>query len=186
MSLTSQTCKNYFQQAEIIAHEQIAEATWRVRVDCPNLAMTSRPGQFAMVRVKDRSDPLLARPLAVYDVFNQHQAPDHWQPTPLAPDNGDAKPKFVDFIYAVAGKFTTTLTSLRPGDDLSLWGPLGNGFQLPATKHLVLIAGGIGQTAPSCWAVNFSPLVHQVRSRFAGVHDTLVFSDTLTTSVTVE
>ena len=50
MSLTSQTCKNYFQQAEIIAHEQIAEATWRVRVDCPNLAMTSRPGQFAMVR----------------------------------------------------------------------------------------------------------------------------------------
>ena len=147
MSLTSQTCKNYFQQAEIIAHEQIAEATWRVRVDCPNLAMTSRPGQFAMVRVKDRSDPLLARPLAVYDVFNQHQAPDHWQPTPLAPDNGDAKPKFVDFIYAVAGKFTTTLTSLRPGDDLSLWGPLGNGFQLPATKHLVLIAGGIGQTA---------------------------------------
>jgi NAD(P)H-flavin reductase len=56
MSLTSQTCKNYFQQAEIIAHEQIAEATWRVRVDCPNLAMTSRPGQFAMVRVKDRSD----------------------------------------------------------------------------------------------------------------------------------
>ena len=77
-----------------------------MRVDCPNLTMTSRPASLQWF-VSDRRSSL-ARPLAVCNVFNQHQAPDHWQPTPLAPDNGDAKPKFVDFIYAVAGKFTTT------------------------------------------------------------------------------
>jgi dihydroorotate dehydrogenase electron transfer subunit len=147
MSSTNHSCKTYYQQSEIVAHEQIAEATWRIRVDCPNLAATTRPGQFAMVRLTGRNDPLLARPLAIYDVFQQHQAPDHWQPMPLEPDNGCGNPRFVDFVYAVAGKFTTTLTSLRPGDSVSLWGPLGNGFQIPPTDHLVLIAGGIGQTA---------------------------------------
>lgn len=147
MSSTNHSCKTYYQQSAIVAHEQIAEATWRIRVDCPNLAATTRPGQFAMVRLTGRNDPLLARPLAIYDVFQQHQAPDHWQPIPLEPDNGCGNPRFVDFVYAVAGKFTTTLTSLRPGDSISLWGPLGNGFQIPPTDHLVLIAGGIGQTA---------------------------------------
>ena len=59
MSSTSHSCKTYYHQSEIVAHEQIAEATWRIRVDCPNLAMTTRPGQFAMVRITGRNDPLL-------------------------------------------------------------------------------------------------------------------------------
>ena len=147
MSTPSNLCKPAYQQAEIIAHEQIAEATWRIRVDCPYLATTTRPGQFAMVRLTSQNDPLLARPLAIYDVFPQHQAPEHWQPTPLGSDTASGNPHFVDFVYAVAGKFTTTLTTLRPGDSVSLWGPLGNGFGTPPTNHLVLIAGGIGQTA---------------------------------------
>lgn len=114
----------------IVAHEQVADRTWRIRIRCPEIATRAIPGQFAMLRIPGRADPLLARPLAVYDVTTE-------------PGGGGC----VDFIYLVHGKFTTALTDLRPGDDLVAWGPLGNGFDLPATDHLVLVAGGIGQTA---------------------------------------
>ncbi len=116
--------------AAIVAHERVADHTWRIRLDCPEIAGRAIPGQFAMLRIPGRSDPLLARPLAVYDVFAV-----------------DGHPQHVDFIYLVHGRFTTALTSLRPGDELAVWGPLGNGFRLPPVDHLVLVAGGIGQTA---------------------------------------
>jgi dihydroorotate dehydrogenase electron transfer subunit len=117
-------------QAPIVLHDQIAERTWRIRVECPAIAARAIPGQFAMLRLPDRSDPLLARPLAVYDT---------------SADNG--RPCYADFIYAVHGKFTTALTAIPAGRELAIWGPLGNGFQFPAVDHLVLVAGGIGQTA---------------------------------------
>jgi dihydroorotate dehydrogenase electron transfer subunit len=80
-----------------------------------------------MVRIPRRSDPLLARPLAIYDTF--------------------AEGRHVDFIYLVHGRFTTALKEVAVGEDLIVWGPLGNGFSPPAVDHLILVAGGIGQTA---------------------------------------
>jgi dihydroorotate dehydrogenase electron transfer subunit len=131
--------------APIVAHEQIAEATWRLRLDCPTLAAAARPGQFAMVRIPERHDPLLARPLAVYDTFGPLDVPTCWLPATSTAHAGPLR--YADFVYAVAGKFTTAATALRVGENLMVWGPLGNGFQLPESEHLVLVAGGIGQTA---------------------------------------
>lgn len=131
--------------ARIVAHEQIAEATWRLRLDCPALAAAARPGQFAMVRIPDRYDPLLARPLAVYDTFGDLDDPACWLPATPATHSGSLR--YADFIYAVAGKFTTATTHLQAGDKLMIWGPLGNGFKLPTADQLLLVAGGIGQTA---------------------------------------
>jgi dihydroorotate dehydrogenase electron transfer subunit len=118
-------------QAPIVAHRQIADRTWRIRLDCPEIAVAARPGQFAMLRIPGRSDPLLARPLAVYDT---------------AADASGA-PRYADFVYLVHGKFTSTLHTLRADDMVTIWGPLGNGFDPPAVDHLLLVAGGIGQTA---------------------------------------
>ena len=117
-------------RAPIVAHDRVAEGTWRIRLDYPALARAAVPGQFAMLRIPDRSDPLLARPLAVYDT--------------CADASG---PRYADFIYLVHGKFTTALTALGPGDELVAWGPLGNGFGCEPAAHLILVAGGIGQTA---------------------------------------
>jgi dihydroorotate dehydrogenase electron transfer subunit len=119
------------ERVAVVAHRPIAERTWRIRIESPTLAAAATPGQFAMLRLPGRTDPLLARPLAVYDVF----------------PGTDGRPRFVDFIYAVHGRFTTALAGLPAGDELLVWGPLGNGFDPPATEHLVLVAGGIGQTA---------------------------------------
>lgn len=124
-----------FAPARIVAHRQIAENTWRLRLDCPAIASATIPGQFAMIRIPRRSDPLLARPLAVYDTF------------PDDDGRGGGLPRYADFIYAVHGRFTTALREIPVGNELVAWGPLGNGFQIPDVDHLVLVAGGIGQTA---------------------------------------
>jgi dihydroorotate dehydrogenase electron transfer subunit len=113
--------------ARIVAHRQVADRTYRVRVECPEIASRVVPGQFAMVRMPGRVDPLLARPLAIYDTR--------------------AGGREVDFVYLVHGKFTTALKDLSVGQEVVVWGPLGNGFNPPAVDHLVLVAGGIGQTA---------------------------------------
>jgi dihydroorotate dehydrogenase electron transfer subunit len=84
-----------------------------------------------MVRLPGRTDPLLGRPLAIYDVFN----------------DAAGSPRYIDFGYVVHGRFTSALAGRPPGEEVIVWGPLGNGFDVPAVRHLVLVAGGIGQTA---------------------------------------
>ena len=134
-----------FRTARIVRHARIAENTWRVRLDCPEIAAAAAPGQFAMLRIPDRHDPLLARPLAVYDCHADDVDPGAG--AAAAPPGPSAAARFVDFVYAVHGRFTTALKEIPAGRDLIVWGPLGNGFRIPPVEHLVLVAGGIGQTA---------------------------------------
>ncbi len=57
----------------------------------------------------------------------------------------------LDLIYRVVGKATRWMQSLRPGDAVSLLGPLGNRFPVPPEKSLAcLIAGGVG-LPPMLW-----------------------------------
>ena len=117
-------------QAKVVEHESMARNTWRMRLECPEIADQIRPGQFFMVRSPGRSDPLLGRPFALYDVYQD--------PSGL--------PRGIDFGYVVVGKMTTVLQSLKRGDRVEVWGPLGNGFPEPPAGHLAIVAGGIGQT----------------------------------------
>jgi dihydroorotate dehydrogenase electron transfer subunit len=41
---------------------------------------------------------------------------------------------------------TRRLAQLAPQAELDIWGPLGNGFPPIPTSHLIMVAGGIGQT----------------------------------------
>jgi dihydroorotate dehydrogenase electron transfer subunit len=41
---------------------------------------------------------------------------------------------------------TSRLARLSAGAELEVWGPLGNGFAPQQAAHLVMVAGGIGQT----------------------------------------
>ncbi|MFO1044581.1 MAG: dihydroorotate dehydrogenase electron transfer subunit [Planctomycetaceae bacterium] len=113
--------------ATVVEHEPMAKGTWRMRLACPEIARQILPGQFFMIRMPGRSDPLLGRPFALYDVYG-------------------TEPEGIDFGYVVVGKMTSLFGSLKPGDRVELWGPLGNGFPAPPSGHLVIVAGGIGQT----------------------------------------
>lgn len=124
------------QTVEIVENIQLARETWRVRFRFPELAARIMPGQFVMLRLAGYNDPLLGRPLAMYDVI---------------PDDGlspgvPGRPQDVDVVYLVKGKLTSRLCHFQPGQQLDVWGPLGNGFLPSPADHLIMVAGGIGQT----------------------------------------
>ncbi|MBN2024576.1 MAG: dihydroorotate dehydrogenase electron transfer subunit [Pirellulales bacterium] len=108
----------------------LARDTYRVRIRCPELARAIVPGQFIMLRLPGASDPLLGRPLALYDVVR----------------DAAGEPAGLDIVYLVVGKMTGQLCRLAAGAILEAWGPLGNGFAPAAADHLIMVAGGIGQT----------------------------------------
>jgi len=124
---------------------RLARDTYRIRLDCPDLARAIRPGQFVMVRLPGSTDPLLGRPFALYDTVL----------------DASGEPAGLDIVYLVVGKLTGLLKEVRAGESVTIWGPLGNGFsELPPSPlpsppegegqkrgdHIGLVAGGIGQT----------------------------------------
>jgi dihydroorotate dehydrogenase electron transfer subunit len=117
------------QSATVVEQKQLARKTYRIRLHCPEIAEQIVPGQFFMVRAPGSTDPLLGRPFALYDVYLEQ-----------------GRPAGVDFAYLVIGKLTTLMTHWKSGDQAEIWGPLGNGFPPPRSGHLMLVAGGIGQT----------------------------------------
>jgi dihydroorotate dehydrogenase electron transfer subunit len=118
------------QQLQVVENIPVARDTYRIRLECPELAARIVPGQFIMLRLAGCDDPLLGRPLALYD-------------TVLSPR---ATPVGVDIVYLVMGKMTSRLSAYTPGQALDAWGPLGNGFPPQSAEHLIMVAGGIGQT----------------------------------------
>jgi dihydroorotate dehydrogenase electron transfer subunit len=117
--------------ADVIENVRLAHNTYRIRLNFPELARLIRPGQFMMLRLPGRTDPLLGRPFALYDT--------------VLDDNG--RPVGVDVVYLVVGKMTGLLAEVAAGERVEVWGPLGNGFpELDGRKHVGLVAGGIGQT----------------------------------------
>jgi len=114
----------------IVENVRLARDTYRVRFACPTIAQRIVPGQFVMLRLADCDDPLLGRPLALYDTI----------------DGPDGRPESIDVVYLVVGKMTSRLARCTPGQELEVWGPLGNGFAPRAASHVIMVAGGIGQT----------------------------------------
>ena len=119
-----------FQAARITQQEQVARDTYRVRVAASAIARRILPGQFVMLRLADCDDPLLGRPLALYDVV----------------DDAAGQPAAIDLVYLVLGKMTGLLSKTAVGAEVEIWGPLGNGFEPRPCGRLVMVAGGIGQT----------------------------------------
>ena len=102
-------------------------------VDSPRQAAECRPGPFFMLgfpRAHLSADPLLSRPISVYDV----------EPGP------DGKPARVVFLVKKVGRGTELLSLSRPGDVIPCHGPLGNTFPAPAEDGpgITLVGGGVG------------------------------------------
>ncbi len=122
----------YYQRAvRIVEQVALAERTWRLRLDCPEIAAAIRPGQFVMLRLPGTNDPLLGRPFALYDTV----------------EDAAGVPVAIDIVYLVVGRLTGRLAELPAGAALEVWGPLGRPLPaLPGEEQAVCVAGGIGQT----------------------------------------
>jgi dihydroorotate dehydrogenase electron transfer subunit len=117
------------QDVAIAENVRMARDTYRLRFECPQIARRALPGQFFMLRLAGVNDPLIGRALALYDTVETDGAT--WG---------------IDVVYLAKGKFTRRLAECLPGARLTVWGPLGNGFPARGAEHLVMVAGGIGQT----------------------------------------
>ena len=85
--------------APVLENRLLAQNTYLTRLQAPALAAAIRPGQFVMVRVPNRTDPLLGRPFALYD-------------TVLGPNGALIG---IDIVYLVVGKVTGLLAELQAG-----------------------------------------------------------------------
>ncbi len=97
--------------------------SWIIWLRCPEIAREAKPGQFVMVSCGDECT--LPRPFSIHQV-----------------DDTD-----IALFFAVweDGKGTAWLSQRQAGDNIDLFGPLGNGFKVhPASNKLLLVAGGVG------------------------------------------
>lgn len=104
-------------RAKVLCNEEVAPGVFLLRTGGE---FSARPGQFYMVRAWEL-DPPLSRPFSVFD---------------LSRDG-------ISFLYAVRGRGTRLLSQLSPGDELTLFGPLGNGWER-APGRVALVGGGLG------------------------------------------
>lgn len=108
--------------ATIISNIELMPRHHLIRIEAPEIARESVPGQF--INIGCGHDFILRRPLSIHQVDNSHQ---------------------ISILFAVVGAGTHWLSQRHKGDKLDVLGPLGNGFSVqPASKKLLLAAGGIG------------------------------------------
>ncbi|MDI6726275.1 MAG: dihydroorotate dehydrogenase electron transfer subunit [Smithellaceae bacterium] len=113
---------------EILGNERLAGNCFKLQVIVADGFPLPRPGQFALLKLLYNHDPLLGRPLSIYDF--------------------DPDPGVITFIYQVVGRGTAALSRLKKGHVIGLFGPLGRPFQVPQdARRLVLVAGGFGAAA---------------------------------------
>ncbi|MDJ0738934.1 MAG: dihydroorotate dehydrogenase electron transfer subunit [Gammaproteobacteria bacterium] len=117
------------EDAEILSHEAFTGEQYVMRVRAPGCAARTRPGQFAHISV-DPQRPM-RRPISIMRV----SADDGW----------------IDFLYKVVGDGTRLLAQRRPGEVVSLLGPIGEPFDI-AAKRPLLIGGGVGMPPMICIA----------------------------------
>ncbi len=114
--------------ATITSMEQLTETAFDMTFFLKQ-RVEARPGQFISIKCGDAN--LLRRPLSIADC-------------------GDFSFRAV---FDVRGKGTSWLSSRRVGDEVSVLGPLGNGFSDKAlsAQNVLLVGGGIG-VPPMCFA----------------------------------
>ena len=118
----------------VISNTEISPGYFRMRLTAPRELLSSQPGQFIMVRVRDAIDPLLRRPFGIFDLGN---APPEF--------SGGMEQPYLEMLYRVVGKGTAMLATLHHSDHLDLLGPLGKGFDPgDAGEEKILVGGGVG------------------------------------------
>ena len=127
----------------------MAEETWWLELDSPEIAQASQPGQFVMIGFGcgNTGAPLLPRPFSV-----------GWRS-----DAGR-----IGLLVREFGSGTTRLSRLHRGEEVLLLGPLGQPFRFGAEQPVICVAGGVG-LAPFLFLVG--------EARRAGVDVSLLYGE---------
>jgi dihydroorotate dehydrogenase electron transfer subunit len=125
-------------------------------IEASDIAVAAQPGQFITVRCGDFT---LRRPLSIHQVGGNNVIASD---LPAKAWQAGAKQSQVAILFKIAGKGTLWLSQRQKGERLDILGPLGNGFTIePKSKHLLLVAGGIG-VAPLILLAQQASSQHQI------------------------
>jgi dihydroorotate dehydrogenase electron transfer subunit len=130
----------FLEDAAILAHEAFPGDQYVVRLKAHQCAATARPGQFVHLQCH----PLhpMRRPLSLMRA---------------APREG-----WVELLYKVVGVGTALLADRKPGETLSLLGPIGVPFQPRPERTLpLLLGGGVGMPPMVCLAGSLRRTEHR-------------------------
>lgn len=111
--------------AKLIKKEQLKSNIFKFTMEAPEIVKDAKQGQFVEVRVTNRTEPFLRRPISIH--------------------NMDKESGKLEFIFQVKGEGTQILSRKQEGDEVDLLGPLGYGtFDFKDYKKIAVLGGGIG------------------------------------------
>lgn len=111
--------------AELLDSREFMPGQWLQTYSAPPLAAGTQAGQFVHLRTPDYSGLVLRRPFSI-NTFDRSSGQ-------------------ITIHFRVTGAGTAWLARMRPGEVTEMLGPLGRGFEVdPRSRHLLLVAGGLG------------------------------------------
>ncbi len=121
----------------IRSNVEIMPAVHILSFESPYIAATGQPGQFVTIRC---NGVMLRRPFSIHEVSSNQ----------------------VSILFQTVGKGTAWLSKQQKGTKLDILGPLGKAFKIePRSKHLLLVAGGIG-IAPLVFLIQRTLTEHSI------------------------
>ena len=115
--------------APVLANARLSREYSVLSLAAPEVGRRTQPGQFVMVKPVGVTDPLLRRPFSVFEVLR----------------NSAGDVTGVSILNKRAGRSTSKLYELEPGDLVSCLGPLGVPFTpVDPPKEGWMVAGGVG------------------------------------------
>ena len=129
--------------AEVLSNRPLSADYNVLGLAAPAIAAAAKPGQFVMLKVGGRLDPLLRRPFSVFEVLR----------------SSDGTPAGITVLSKRIGPSTTLIYDAQPGQIAACLGPLGRPFSVvDSPAEAWMVAGGVG-LAP------FATLAEALRAR---------------------
>jgi len=125
------------QAVKVLWNKNLGTAYYKIGLTCSDHYSSAKPGQFVMLGLTGQTDPLLRRPFSIHNLLIKNGVTHGFE-----------------LLFKVVGTATAALAQRKPGDIVTVFGPLGSGFLIPArAKSVFVVAGGMG-VAPLVFLVS--------------------------------
>lgn len=146
------TQKQYAGARPVLHNRGIGGEAFVMGIGYPEVAERARPGHFVMLTVGGGIHPVLPRPFSIYRLLDPAGHPLRNRPEPTRTDPARFWRGVAGFevLYKVVGAGTELMAAMRPGDEVGVMGPCGDGLYAPALpgaevpRFVLMVGGGVG------------------------------------------
>ena len=85
-------------KCKLIKKEQLKNDIYKFIIEAPEISKQAMPGQFLEIRVIDKIDPLLRRPISIHKIEGNN----------------------IEFIFQIKGKGTEILAERKEGEEIDI------------------------------------------------------------------